>query len=521
MSFSRKAGLLGILLAVACAGGGGGAGGRPSSDRYKQADHRTPQAQEIDSDAERAEYIDAITHIAKARDLQTSGDVEGSRNEFRTGGGMLAAIADKYASSDWRIVYRRAAAEYLLQGGDYAGAARAAEAIRQDPEATPPSLALGARIAAGSWQSLANAESRAGRIEPLRLLSATQRKGEPPNPRTPPDPWKRFVDAADSYVANYKADPDPRAPSYAPTLGFIAAQVQFAYDNMEEAAKRFDQVLTEFPTSEQAPDAAQLYLQTFLVRNDQEGYKQALDHVTQVVDKAMADAKASNDPQATARAAQLAKVKEQVQADQRQFGFVEAAGLLNAGKEAEAAAAFEKFVKENPESSDAPSALYNAAIAYDRAGDAKKAHEMREQLVTTYPDSKVAGPAMLAMASGRAKANDHAGAAELYGRYLEKWPEGENRCLAMLNIGIEYDQANKSAEAAKRYLDFANDARCTGEDADNTATLLFRAATFFEKAKKQAEYKAALQKLASLQNVKGAVQQSYVAEAKNRLKRMK
>jgi TolA-binding protein len=522
MSFWRKAGLLGILLAVAaCAGGSGGAGARPGQDRYKQADYRPPQPPEIDSDAERAEYQDAITHIAKARDMQNAGDAEGARNEFKTGGGMLASIANKYASSEWRIVYRRLAAEYLLQGGDYAAAAQAAEGIRQDPEANPASLALGSRIAAGSWQSLANAEARAGRIEPLRLLSASQRKGEPPNPRSPPEPWKRFIEAADSYVKNYKADPDARAPSYAPTLAFIAAQVQFAYDNMEEAGRRFKDVLTQFTGSEQAPDAAQLYLQTFLVRGDQEGYRQALGEVSQTIDKAVADAKTSTDPEAKNRAAELAKVQQQLQDDQRQLGFVEAAQLLQSGKEREAATAFEKYVEENPQSSDAPSALYNAGIAWDRAGEAKKAHDAREKLVTAYPDSKVAGPAMLAMASARAKANAHDEAAELYNRYLEKWPEGENRCLAMLNIGIEYDQANKSAEAAKRYLAFANDAKCTAEEPDNTATLLFRAATFFEKSKNRAEYKAALQKLAAMTNVKNAVAQSYVAEAKNRLKRLK
>jgi tetratricopeptide (TPR) repeat protein len=522
MSFSRKAGLLAFLLAAACASGGGGGGGaRAGSDRFKQADYRAPQPQEIDSDAERAEYQDAVTHISKARDLQASGDVEGSRNEFRTGGGMFGSIANKYSSSEWRIVYHRAAAEYLLQGGDFANAAQHAEAIRHDPEAKPVSLALGSRIAAGSWQSLANAEAKAGRIEPLRLLSASQRKGEAPKPRPPPEPWRRFVDAADGYLSSYKADPDARAPSYAPTLAFISAQVHFAYDNMEEAAKRFDRVLTEFPTSEQAPDAAQLYLQTFLVRNDQQGYRQALDHVGQVIDKAVADAAASSDPGAKARAAELVKVKEQIQNDQRQLGFVEAASLLNSGKEAEAAAMFEKYVDENPQSPDAPSALYNAGIAWDRAGDQKKALAARERLMASYPDSKVAGSAMLAMASSRAKANDHAEAAELYRRYLDTYPEGENRCLAALNIGIEYDQANKSSEAAKRYMDFANDSKCASEDPDNTASLLFRAASFFEKSKKTAEYKTALQKLAALQGVKGAVPQSYVAEAKARLKKMK
>lgn len=434
---------------------------------------------------------------------------------------MFAALGDKYQSSEWRIIYHRMGAEYLLQGGEYAEAARSAEAVRQDPEANPATRALGARIAAGSWQSLANSEAKAGRIEPLRLLSSSQRKGEPPKPRTPPEPWKRFIDAADTYVANFKADPDPRAPGYAPTLAFIAGQVQFAYDNMEEAARRFDGVLTQFTTSEQAPDAAQLYLQTFLVRNDQAGYRKALDHVGAVVQKALADAKTSKDPEAKARAEQLAKVQEQVASDQRQFGFIEATTLLNSGKGAEAAAAFESYVNDNPQSSDAPSALYNAGIAWDRANQPAKAKAAREKLVTNYPDSKVAGPAMLAMASARSRAEDHEEAAELYRRYLEKWPQADNRCLAMLNIGIEYDQAKKSTEAAKRYLDFANDSKCTGEDPDNTATLLFRAATFFEKTKKPAEYKAALQKLAALNGVKGAVPQSYVTEAKNRLKKMK
>ena len=520
MSFSMKAGMLGLLLVAACASGGGG-GTRPGSDRWKQADYRPPQPSEIDSDAERAEYQDASTHVAKARDYQNSGDMDRARAEFKMGGAMFAALGDKYQSSEWRIVFHRMGAEYLLQGGDYAAAADSAEKVRNDPEANAATRALGARIAAGSWQSLANAEAKAGRIEPLRLLSAPQRKGEPPKPRTPPEPWRRFVDAADTYVANYKADPDARAPSYAPTLAFIAGQVQFAYDNMEEAAKRFEAVLTNFTSSEQAPDAAQLYLQTFAVRNDQAGYRQALDRVGAIVQKAIADANASKDPQAKARVEQLTKLQEQIASDQRQYGFVEAAALLNAGKGAEAGAAFEKYVDENPQSNDAPSALYNAGIAGDRANQPQKAKAARERLIASYPDSKVAGPALLSMASSAAKAEDHESAAELYKSYLDKFPEGDNRCLAMLNIGIEYDQAKKSSEAAQRYLAFANDQKCTAEDADNTATLLFRAASFFERSKKQAEYKAALQKLAALQGVKGTVPQSYVTEAKNRLKKMK
>lgn len=519
MSLSRKAGVLALLLVAACATGGGAK--RSESDRWKQADYRPPQPSEIDSDAERSQYQDAVTHISKGRDMQNAGDADNARAEFRTAGQMLSDLGDKYQQSEWRIVYHRMGAEYLLQGGDYAGAAKSAEAVRQDPNANVASHALGARIAAGSWQSLANTQTKEGKIEPLRLLSASQRKGEPLKPRTPPEPWKRFVDNADVYVQNYKADPDARAPSYAPTLAFITGQVMFAYDNMEEAAKRFDRVLTEFPSSEQAPDAAQLYLQTFLVRNDQQGYKQGLDHVNAVITKAIADAKASNDPVIKARVEQLTKVQQQIAEDQQQFGFIEAANLLNAGKSAEAAAGFEQFVQANPQSSDAPSALYNAGIAWDRAGQPQKAEAAREKLLAGYPDSKVAGPTMLAMASSRAKANDHAAAAELYKRYLDTFPQGDNRCLAMLNIGIEYDQAKKSTEAAKRYLDFANDAKCVAEDPDNTATLLFRAATFFEKSKNQAEYKAALQKLANLQGVKSPVPQSYVTEAKNRLKKMK
>jgi tetratricopeptide (TPR) repeat protein len=517
MGHSRKAAILGILLAAACAGGGGA---RSGASDFRQADHRQPLPQELRVEGERAEFEQAMAHVAKARELQGAGNADGARGEFRAAGEKLAALAEKYPSSPWRIVHRRAAAEFLLQGGDFAGAAKAAEASRQHAAATPATQAIAARIAAGSWQSLANAQARTGEIEPLRFLSATQRK-EPPKPRTPPEPWQRFVDAADAYVANYKADPDARAPTYAPTLAFIAAQVQFAFDNLDDAARRFDAILTQFTGSDQAADAAQLYLETFLVRNDQEGHRKALAHVEEVVAKGLADAKASKEPDAQTRVARLEKIREQVEDHRRQAGFVEATALLNAGKQAEAAAAFERYVAENPKSNDAPNALYNAGIAYDRAGQPEKAQEVREKLVSTYPDSSVAGPALLGMASSRSRADQHREAAELYRRYLETFPQGENRCLALLNIGIELDHASQPTDAAKRYLDFANDPKCGGDDPDNTATLLFRAATFLQRAKQTAEYRAALEKLAALKDVKGEQPRSYVAEAQARLKKMR
>jgi TolA-binding protein len=530
MALRGAAVLLAAAVLASCAGGGAaGPGAAPvGAHAIRQADHRAPENRggrfpEIDDDAERARYTDANTHAARAKNAADSGNMDQARAEFRVASDQLADLADRYRSSNWRIVYRRLAAEYAMRANAFDLAAQQAERIRQDPGAREPSKAFAARLAAGAWHQHALAESKAGRIEPLRLLTAAQRKGEKPRPRPPGDVWRRFVESADQYGASWRADADPQAAEHAATLAYLAAQVHFAHDNLEEARRRLDGVIQQFPASEHAADAIALYLQTWAVLGDQEGYRAAAQRVSGAVDQQLAAAQkqAGTSPEAKERAERLQKLKASLTQEERAQGFSTAMSLLQAGRPAEAAAAFEQHAADNPQSDDAANALYNAGVAWDQAKQPAKAAAAREKLLASYPESRVAGSATLALASSRSKANRHEEAAELYARYLERFPEGENRCLALLNVGVENDQAGRAGEAARRYLTFAETERCVKEDPDNSAILLYRAAQFFQKAKRPAEQRRALERLAALQGVKQAAARSYVEDAKAQLARSK
>jgi len=500
----------------------------------QQASYKLPAAREIDSDAERALFEDALKHASLGEVARESGNMDQARAEWRTAGTQLRELGEKYRSSEYRLVYQSYAARLAYQGGDFEGSARAAEALRADAAADATTRATGLNLRAVAIQALTTAEAKAGRLEPLRIVSADKRKGQEPRPRPLAEPWRRLVGAADDYVAVHKQDPAPNAAQLAASLSVHAAQVHFSYDNMEESARRLLAAAEAFPSSQYFDDAVSLYLQTFLVRRDEAGYFGALERMRALVGgearRTAEAARTSTDPEVKARAEALAKQEEELTRQKQGAGFRTAAALLaeaqklegEAGRQkaVEAASAFERFAGESAGHPDAASALYNAAIAWSRAKEPKKALAAREAVVGRYGDSRIAPKALLAVASDLSAAGDHAGAAQRYGQYLEKYgATGEDRCLAVQNVGAELDAAKQSGEAARRYLEFGLDPRCSREDPNSAARVLYRAAALWTKAGKKPEANEALRALVALPGVTDPVARSYVEDARARVKK--
>jgi hypothetical protein len=518
-----------LLVGAGCATTGGGG----PSDRVRQASHKLPLAREIEDDAERALFEDAMKHASLAEVAKDSGNKDQACSEWRAAGLGLGQLADKYRNSDLRLVYRSYGARLLIQGGDHEAAVQVAEALRADPAASPASRAYGLQLRAGASQSLANAEVKAGRLEPLRIVGADKRKGQEPKPRPLPETWRRFVAAADDYGAAWKDDESPNARQLAAAFAVQAAQVHFSFDNMEEANRRLEAAMEAFAATALLPDAASLYLQTYLVRRDEAGYAAALDRTRSVVAaearRAAEAARGSTDADLKGRAEQLAKLDEELLRQRQGMGFKLASALLAESQKlegepgrlrsVEAATAFERFAAENPGHPDAASALYNAAIAWGRAKEPRKALADREAVMSRYPDSRLAPKALLAVASDLSAAGDHAGAAQRYGQYLERHGAGEDRCLALQNVGAELDAAKQPVEAARRYLEFGTDPKCSREDPNSAVKVLYRAAALHTKAGRKAEAGEALRALVAVPGVTDPVARSYVDDARARTKK--
>ncbi len=522
-----------------------------------QADYKDPSSPEdavdskIRADAtELALLKDAWNHIERATRDRLGGNLDAADAEDKIAADNLVGFVNKYPSHRLHIVFLRMATVRYLGSKSWESAAETAQRMVNDPKANEVTKAVGARYASGAWQMLAVQEMRSGKIPQLKLVPSSARGGAAPSPRMPDRAWKMFVENADTYAKYVSADPtanltaEERKVQGGADLGqlqIIAAQVEFGYDNIEDAQRRFAKVIEMHPSrGDLLETAVPYYLDTFRILKDPKGLEAAAARIEPAVAaeaKKLAEAAAA--PGATEEtkknAAALAKLATELKEGSRGGETGAALALMTkaeaagkAGNKAEATALyreagtnFEKYALANKSRPDAPEALFNAAIAFDRAGDAKRAAAVREVIVKDHPDAKVLPQTLLLLGSGLAAARDHAGATKYYQEYLTRYPEAPQRCAVMQNLGASQQESKKPLDAAATYLRFANDAGCAGEDPNTTARVLYNAARLQAEAKKPAEAKKTLQALVALKGVTDPVAKSYVADAADRLKKMK
>ncbi|MCX5732409.1 MAG: hypothetical protein NTY18_13900, partial [Deltaproteobacteria bacterium] len=351
------------------------------------------------------------------------------------------------------------------------------------------------------------------------------------------------------YSKNFAADPssklsaEERASSGGADraqLEIIAAQVEFGYDNIEDAQRRFGRLIEENPSrADILETAVPYYLDTFKILNNTQGLDAALARIEPALAaEAKKAAAVAAGPGATEEqkktSATLARLAIELREGAKGGDYNAAAAVLGKadglakegkgeadGQYKQAGALFEKFAAENKTSPDAPNALFNAAVAFDKAKEPKKAVELRETLLATYPDAKVAQQTTVLLGGSLAVAREYAASAKYNQEYLTRWPEGPQRCVALQNLGVALQEMKKPAEAAQTYLKFAADPVCAGEDPNTTARLLYSAAKMQAEAKKTADVKKTLQALVGLGGVTDPVARSYQADAKERLAKMK
>ena len=336
-----------FALAAACATGGGGKGTR--SERFYQATYKLPTESQLD-DAERGMIRDARTHFERGLVAQQSGNIDQARAEWNTAADGYVQFADQFQSSEWRMPVRYRAAELYMQGQQFERAAEQAHKVMADPQADGSTKAVSARLAAGAWLNAANQKVKANQLEPIKLANADQRRGQALQPRVPPGEWKRFVDAADTYLANLDADPEAKKPAAErrgglppAQLALIAAEVEYAFDNMDDARRRFAEILNRWPDEgEVLESAVPLYLQTFLFANDTQGYQAEVVRIRQLVQER---GQKATDPK---QKESYGKVMEALSRAEAGTQFAAAQKLLDEGKAAEAAQAFERSRLRSP-----------------------------------------------------------------------------------------------------------------------------------------------------------------------------
>ena len=492
----RSAPLLLAAALAACAHGG-----QPAPRRAH--DQPLPPAASLPEGPDRDALAAAQAHEAKG-DAATSH--EQARADWTAAGAAYAELAGRPGLAEWRAPLRHRAAELLLRAQRWDQAAEVASALAGDAEADDAARAMGARLAATAWIGAANAAVKAGQLEKLEL--GPEKKD---GPRPPPAAWKRVVEGADAYLARAAADPAPRRAAAGrpsgPEIALAAAEVQFAYGELEDARRRLDAALDRWPgDAGLLEQAIPLYLGTYQVRGDRAGQLAAVERLHA---RAEADAAKASPEERPG----FAKALESLDRARAGGKFGQGEELLKQQKPADAARAFEA-AGADAKAPDAASALHNAAVAWDQAGEPGKAAAVRERLLRDHPDAAFTGDDVLRLAAWRSRQGDHAGAARLYDEFLRRWPESPSRCVALRNVASELDVAERAGEAAARYLAFGRDARCAKADPSIAARALVRAGRLFE-GEAHAAYGAA----AGLEGVTDPEAKEQVSEAKKRIER--
>lgn len=506
MTSSTRSPLLSFLfLAAACATGGGGRGSAPAAAAH-QADERIPALSAFKPGDERIQYNQALELEQRGWKLESSGDAQGAREPLEGAARGYLAFADKHRNTGWDVTLRYHAADLLRRAQRFDEAISVAEQLARDPRASPKSKAM-------AQLQIVNANVGAGRLEALKIASG-ERSGRP-EPRPMPEPWKRFVDAADAWLATVDpARPEPKDHTLTDgQLALVAARVAFAHDDMEGARRRLAAILERWPADHRAfESAAPLYVHTFVATGDHAGAETAIEKVRETA-RAQAE-------QATAQDARAAYQKVVAETGRIASGvrYEQAKALLDGGKAAEAGEAFEALARE--EGGDDAAALVAAAIAWDKAGKPDRAAELRRTVIEEHADSRVAPNAALQLASYLSRRNDHAGAARVYRLHAEKWPDDKSHCTALQNGAVELDLAKKPAEAAGAYRAFGSEASCAQASPDVAALAFYRAGQLFLQAKKRPEAREAFQAATEIQGVSTPEAKKRVSEARTEAKRL-
>jgi hypothetical protein len=490
---------LALLLALAFAG----CATARSSGAGAAHEQALPQPTSLPEGPDRDALEAAQAHEAKGDAAGAAHDQ--ARAEWAAAGTGYSELAGRPALAEWRAPLRYRGADVLLRAQRWDQAGEVAGALAADDKATEAARAGGARLAASAAIGAANAAVRAGQLEKLDL--GPERKD---GPRPPPPAWRRVVESADAYLARAGADPEAgrapagRSPS-GPQIALAAAEVQYAYGELDDARRRLDAALDRWPSDpELLEQVAPLYLATYSARGDRAGQLAAVDKL-----RARAEAEAAKAP--ADRKPAFVKVQDGLTRSRASALFGQGEQLLADKKPAEAAQAFEAAAAVG--GPDTPSALHNAAVAWDQAGEPQRAAAVRERLLRDYPEAPVTAEDVLRLAAQRSRQNDHANAARLYGEFLRRWPDSPSRCVALRNVASELDQADQVTDAAGRYLAFGKDARCAKADPSIAARALIRAGRIYEAQAKDA-YGAAT----SLEGITDPDVKAQVSDAKKRLK---
>lgn len=249
----------------------------------------------------------------------------------------------------------------------------------------------------------------------------------------------RLVRACDEYVEKVASDDSAKRQA----VRFKAAKVFYDANHFDEALRRFGQIVDEAPSAEQAEFAANLVLDVHNLREDWQAlYETAMKYRSEA---ALLDGR----PRLAADLDKFAQAAK--------FKLVQALaedGDSDAADAAAVARGYQEFYEEFPSSPDADKALFNASVAWDRAGAKRRATEMRQRLLDEYPDSKLRIDVAHYQAKQFEERTQYAEAARALASFARNYPRDERARDALYNAAVFHAGMGHAEVAARLRLEY-------------------------------------------------------------------
>lgn len=462
--------------------------GTPWHEKWKRDPDVVLAAGEL---AEKSLYSTAVYHHQQALVYKQEGKFDQAKGAFETAAKAYISYLQRFPRSKNAYEMEFYLAECQYNSFQFAEAAKHYAAVR-DSSQDVRYLNDAAYAAVLANQKQLELEVKSGTAKQYPVLKSTDRpEGEQVTPVELTATEKGLVDASDKYLAKVKAG-DEKAPG----IAYKAAELFYTHNQLEEARRRFEDIVKTFPKSEVAKYATNLIIESYLIDKNWaavEAVSARLASNTDVIDPK----------------SDLYKELTKFKLGGR---FKLAEELMGKGQYDEAAKKYLELVAEEPKHEFADKALNNAAVCYENVQRFDSALKIYERIFSEYPKSTLADSALFRVALNAQKSYDFDKAIEKYQKLIKDYPQAKDRQNALENTARLLEALVRYDEAAAAYLRYA-DLYPTNEDAPKNQ---FRAALIYEKQENWTKEIGALREFVQKFSSKSA-QAEFVIDAKKRI----
>jgi TolA-binding protein len=427
--------------------------GTPWYEKWKHDPDVISAAGEL---AEKSLYQTATYNHQQAMVYKQEGKFDQAKVSFETAAKAYQSYLQRFPRSKNAYDIEYYLADCLYSSLQFAEAAKHYAAVRDSGQDVKhhDEAAYAAVLANGRELEL---EIKAGTAKSYPVLKSTEHaEGEKITPIELTPLEKSLVDASDKYLEKAKAGEEK-----APGIAYKAAELFYSHNQLDEARRRFEAIVTLYPKSELSKYAVNLIVESYLIDKNWKAVEEVAERLSkndQVIDK-----------------------KSDLYKDLLKFKlggrFKLAEKLMAEGQFDDAAAKYIAVVDENPKHEFAAKALNNAAVCLENVQRFDSALKLYERIFSEYPTSELAPSALFRVAVNAQRSYDFDKAIEKYQKLAKDYPKSKDRESAIFNAALILEGLQRYNEAAQAFLRFA-DQFPTSEDAPKNQ---FRAALIFEK----------------------------------------